>query len=60
MAELKYSKEAFDDMYKALKKIQEWLMFDEELAGKDVGFYNEQFIKANNLTIKALAKAEGK
>jgi hypothetical protein len=51
---------ASPNMYEALKKIQEWLMFDKEITGKDVELYNAQFIKANNLTIKVLAKAEGK
>ena len=50
---------AAPDMYEALEKIQEWLLFDKELTGKEVEFYNEQFTKANNLTIKALSKAKG-
>jgi len=48
---------AAPDMYEALKQIQKWLLVDGELDRKDL--YNQQFIKANDLTAKAIAKAEG-
>ena len=37
----------------ALKSIREWLMFPEEII--ENGIWNEQFVKANNLTNKVLA-----
>ena len=47
------------EMREALKTIQEWLLDDEQIiVGSQL--YNSMFIKANNLTIKTLSKAEGK
>jgi len=50
--------EAAPDMYEALKKIQKWLLFDVKIT--DPNNWNEQFVKANDLTAKALAKALAK
>ncbi|KKK45374.1 hypothetical protein LCGC14_3165650 [marine sediment metagenome] len=49
---------AAPDLYKALKQIQKWLLFDGEVSEDEL--LNEQFIKANNLTVKALSAAEEK
>ncbi len=46
------------DMYKALKQIQKWLLENTEIEDGVAHLYNEQFIKANNLTVKALSEAE--
>lgn len=51
---------AAPSLYEALKAIQKWLLFDEEMVGRKAQLYNAQFIKANNLTTKVLAKVEGK
>lgn len=47
---------AAPDMYKALKQIQKWLL--DGGAIKPGQLLNEQFVKANNLTVKALSKAD--
>ncbi len=44
------------EMWEALKQIQKWLLLTGEIT--DDGIWNEQFIKANNLTAKVLAKIE--
>lgn len=44
-------------MYEALVSIQEWLMFNGPV--KDDGITHPAFIKANNATVAALAKARG-
>jgi len=50
---------AAPDMYETLKTIQKWLLDDEQII-EGSQLYNQMFVKANNLTIKALSKAEGK
>lgn len=49
---------AAPELLEALKQIQKWLLNDGEIDSSEL--YNEQFIKANNLAAKAIAKAEGK
>jgi len=49
---------AAPDMLKALKAIQEWLLSDCPV--KPERFWNEKFVKANNLTAEAIAKVEGR
>jgi hypothetical protein len=49
---------AAPDMYEALRTIQKWLLQDGEI--DETKLFNKQFVKANNLTVKALVKAEGK
>lgn len=51
---------ASPDMYEALKKIQKWLLYNRGLTVEEAASSNIQFVKANNATAKALAKAEGK
>ena len=49
---------ASPEMYRALEAIQKWLMFDKSLTDPK-GVWNEDFVKANNLAVAALAKARG-
>ena len=46
-------------MYEALKQIQRWLLGGTEIEGDKAKLFNTQFVKANNLTVRALAKVEG-
>ncbi len=46
------------ELYEALKSIQEWLLEPYEIGGGQAEFANKQFVKANNLVVKVLAKAE--
>lgn len=48
----------FPEMLEALKAIQEWLLSDCPV--KPEKFWNENFVKANNLTAAVIAKAEGR
>ena len=46
-------------MYEALKQIQRWLLEGTEIEGGKAKLFNTQFVKANNLTVRAIAKVEG-
>lgn len=48
---------AAPDMRDALKQIQKWLLENTEITDGEAQLFNDQFVKANNLTVKALAKA---
>ena len=50
---------AAPELYEALKQIQRWLLEGTEIEGGKAKLFNTQFVKANNLTVRAIAKVEG-
>lgn len=46
-------------MYEALMAIQEWLLFTESIT-ESRALWNQQFLKANDLTCAVIASVEGK
>lgn len=51
---------AAPEMLKALKQIKKWLLMGDQVISNKNGIYLSAFVKAHNLAIEAIAKAEVK